>query len=105
MTEPAKPILAITYCTQCNWLLRAAWMGQEVLSTFGLDVGEVRLIPGTGGIFEIRLDQELVWERKRDGGFPDVRTLKQLVRDHIDPGRNLGHLDRTAERDSVAPEG
>lgn len=88
-----KPKLAITYCTQCNWLLRAAWMGQEVLSTFGPEMGEVSLIPGTGGIFEIHLDGVLIWERKRDGGFPDAKQIKQLVRDRIDPGRDLGHID------------
>lgn len=90
----AKPKLTITYCTQCNWLLRAGWMAQEVLSTFSLEMGEVSLIPGTGGIFEIHIDGDLVWERKRDGGFPDVKQLKQLVRDRIDPGRDLGHIDR-----------
>jgi selenoprotein W-related protein len=89
-----KPELAITYCTQCNWLLRAAWMAQEVLSTFSLEMGAVTLVPGTGGVFEIILDGELIWERKRDGGFPDVKQLKQLVRDRIDPDRDLGHIDR-----------
>ena len=89
-----KPQLRITYCTQCNWLLRAAWMAQEVLSTFSLEMGEVTLVPGTGGIFEIHLDGELIWERKRDGGFPDVKQLKQRVRDRIDPERDLGHIDR-----------
>ncbi|MEP7239523.1 MAG: SelT/SelW/SelH family protein [Devosia sp.] len=93
-----KPTLAVTYCTQCNWLLRAAWTAQELLQTFGLDLGEVALIPGTGGIFEVRLDGELIWDRKRDGGFPDVRQLKQLVRDRIDPGRDLGHTDTAALR-------
>ena len=88
-----KPSLSITYCTQCNWLLRSAWMAQEVLSTFSLEVGEVILVPGTGGIFEIALDGELIWERKRDGGFPDVKQLKQMVRDRIDPERSLGHID------------
>ena len=52
------------------------------------------LVPGTGGIFEIRVDGALVWERKRDGGFPDVKALKQRVRDAFDPERDLGHLDR-----------
>ncbi len=85
----------ITYCTQCNWLLRAAWMAQELLSTFGTGLDGVTLIPGTGGVFEIRLEGELIWERKRDGGFPDVKRLKQLVRDRIDPGRDLGHTDRS----------
>jgi len=89
-----RPILTITYCTQCNWLLRAAWMAQEVLQTFGPDIGGVTLIPGTGGIYEITLDGTLIWERKRDGGFPDVKALKQRVRDHIDPDRDLGHIDR-----------
>ena len=52
------------------------------------------LVPGTGGIFEIRVDGALVWERKRDGGFPDVKALKQLVRDAVAPERDLGHVDR-----------
>jgi len=89
-----KPHLAITYCTQCNWLLRAAWMAQEVLQTFSVEMGEVSLVPGTGGIFEIRLDGELIWERKRNGGFPDIKVLKQMVRDRVDPDRSLGHTDR-----------
>jgi len=92
--QPDKPVVAIAYCTQCNWLLRSAWMAQELLSTFSLELGQVILVPGTGGIFEIRLDCELLWERKRDGGFPDIRVLKQMVRDRIDPQRDLGHLDR-----------
>ena len=93
---PSGPVVTITYCTQCNWLLRAGWMAQELLQTFSTTLGSVALVPGTGGIFEIRVDGELVWERKRDGGFPDVKTLKQLVRDRVDPDRNLGHIDRPA---------
>lgn len=90
----SKPRVTITYCTQCQWLLRATWMAQELLSTFTEDLEEVALRPGTGGIFLIHCDRELVWDRKRDGGFPDVKTLKQLVRDRIDPARDLGHVDR-----------
>ena len=40
MTE-TKPRIIIRYCTQCNWLLRAGWMAQEILQTFASDVGEV----------------------------------------------------------------
>lgn len=54
----------------------------------------VALRPGTGGVFEITLDGEVIWERKRDNGFPDVKVLKQMVRDRIDPARSLGHIDR-----------
>jgi selenoprotein W-related protein len=89
-----KLSIRIAYCTQCNWMLRSAWMAQELLSTFGTELAEIILVPGTGGIFEIHMDGELVWERKRDGGFPDSRVLKQMVRDRIDPDRDLGHIDR-----------
>jgi selenoprotein W-related protein len=99
MASP-KPRIAITYCRQCNWLLRAAWMAQELLSTFGEDLSEVALVPSTGGAFMIEIDGDLVWERKRDGGFPDVRALKQMVRDRIDPERDLGHVDRPHSRSS-----
>jgi selenoprotein W-related protein len=92
-----RPRIAITYCTQCHWLLRAAWMAQELLSTFGTDLGEVALIPATGGAFAITFDGVEIWERKRDGGFPDVKSLKGRVRDRLDPGRDLGHLDRSTE--------
>ena len=95
MPEP-KPRVTITYCRQCNWLMRSAWMAQELLSTFSEELDGVTLVPSTGGIFQIEVDQVLVWDRKRDGGFPDVKTLKQLVRDRIDPDRSLGHIDRAS---------
>lgn len=95
--DMSKPRVAITYCRQCNWMLRAAWMAQEILSTYAESVGEVSLIPSTGGAFRIEVDGAIVWERQRDGGFPDVRTLKQRVRDRIEPGRDLGHLEAAAQ--------
>jgi selenoprotein W-related protein len=98
MTEPRTepkpgPRIAITYCSMCNWLLRSAWMAQELLQTFGQDLGEVVLIPRTGGIFRIHYNGEPIWDRTTDGGFPDVKQLKQRVRDKLDPQRDLGHLD------------
>lgn len=87
-------IIRITYCTQCQWLLRAAWLAQELLSTFGSELGGVTLVPGTGGVFEITCDGQVIWERKADGGFPEAKVLKQRVRDRIDPERDLGHNDR-----------
>ena len=95
MSDTMRPRIAITYCTQCNWLLRSAWMAQELLSTFGPDLREVALLPGTGGTFQIHYDDVLIWDRKNDGGFPDVKALKQRVRDRLDPGRDLGHLDQS----------
>jgi selenoprotein W-related protein len=87
------PRVEIRYCTQCRWLLRAAWLAQELLSTFATELGEVALIPGSGGIFEIQVDGELIWSRKAEGRFPEAKEIKQRVRDRIAPEKNLGHSD------------
>ena len=95
--SPPLPRITITYCTQCRWLLRATWVAQELLTTFTTDLGEIALRPGTGGVFRIEVDDEVLWDRQRDGGFPEVAPLKRLVRDRVAPGRPLGHTDRTAD--------
>jgi selenoprotein W-related protein len=89
-----KPRITIEYCTLCSWMLRAAWLAQELLQTFGQDIGEVALRPGTGGIFTIRVNDIRIWDRTIDGGFPEAKALKQRLRDQVWPDRDLGHADR-----------
>jgi selenoprotein W-related protein len=89
-----RPRVEIEYCTQCRWLLRAAWMAQELLTTFEAELGGVALVPGAGGVFEVRVDGKTIWSRKERGRFPESKELKQLVRDRVAPDRDLGHADR-----------
>ncbi|KAK2072214.1 hypothetical protein P8C59_006585 [Phyllachora maydis] len=145
-TSPAGvvplPRVTIRFCTQCKWLLRAAYYAQELLSTFSTSLGEVALQPGTGGVFVVEISTTittttttnappippppgpdgaqhqnqnqhqhqhpsaighpvvvvLLWDRKTDGGFPETKELKRRVRDVIEPGRHLGHVDRHGRR-------
>lgn len=85
----------IEYCTQCRWLLRAAWMAQELLTTFEADLTAVSLLPSTGGIFEVRLNGAVIFSRKAMGRFPESKELKQHIRDVIAPERDLGHSEKT----------
>jgi selenoprotein W-related protein len=89
-----KPVVTLEYCTQCRWLLRAAYFAQELLTTFEVELGGVMLQPGTGGVFEVRVGSEVLWSRKEEGRFPDIKELKQRVRDLVTPGKPLGHSDR-----------
>lgn len=91
---PPRPRLEIEYCTQCRWLMRAAWMAQELLTTFEAELGGVTLVPGTGGVFEVRADGAVIWSRKEQDRFPDIKELKRLVRDRIAPDKPLGHSER-----------
>jgi selenoprotein W-related protein len=94
MSLSVKPRVSIEYCPRCGWLLRAAWLAQELLTTFEADVGGVELVPsGTSGTFQIRVDDAVVWCRQVDQGFPQAAELKRRVRDRVAPGRALGHSE------------
>jgi len=92
-----RPCLEIVYCTQCRWLLRAAWTAQEILTTFEGEIGAVALRPGTGGVFDVRLSDETIWSRQTQGRFPELKELKQIVRDRIAPDKDLGHSERKSD--------
>lgn len=89
-----RPRLEIVYCTKCHWLSRATWMTQEFLTTFTEELSEVALIPASGGAFEVRLDNETLWSRKEKGRFPELKEMKQVIRDRIAPDKSIGHSDR-----------
>ncbi|MDP2328582.1 MAG: SelT/SelW/SelH family protein [Dehalococcoidia bacterium] len=84
----------IEYCAQCGFLPRATWLAQELLTTFAYEIRELALVPGKGGILEVRVDGEAVYNRKDAQEFVDPKVLKQAIRDRIAPGRSLGHSDR-----------
>lgn len=94
---PGTANVSITYCTQCRWLLRAAWIAQELLTTFEAELAGVTLVPGSGGVFEVRVGDDVVWSRKDAGRFPEAAELKRLVRDRVAPGKSLGHSDGDAK--------
>jgi selenoprotein W-related protein len=75
-------------------MLRAAWMAEELLTTFEEELGGVTLVPGTGGVFVVRIEGEIIWSRKELGRFPDIVELKQLVRDAVAPQKSLGHSEK-----------
>lgn len=76
-------------------MLRAAYMAQELLTTFSDDVYSVSLRPSaTAGTYTIRVNDDIIFDRKKEGRFPEIKELKQLVRDKIAPGKTLGHSDK-----------
>lgn len=87
----AAPRITITYCTKCRFLLRASWLAQELLTTFGEDLGEVAIVPGRGGIFEVTLDGEVIATNRERKPMPDPVDVKRAIRDRVDPDRKIGH--------------
>jgi selenoprotein W-related protein len=90
-----KPSITIEYCPKCHWLLRAAYMAQEFLTTFTNELYAVTLQPSeTGGHYSIRINGDIIYDHKECGRFPEIKELKQLVRDKVSPEKNLGHSEK-----------
>ena len=87
----AGPRLEIEYCVKCRFLLRASWMAQELLTTFEGELGEVTLVPGSGGIFQVKLDGDVIASNRESKNMPEPSEVKRLVRDRIAPDRTIGH--------------
>lgn len=90
----AKPVVTIEYCPKCGWLLRAAYMAQELLTTFTEELKGVTLQPAEiSGRYTVSVNEEKIFDRKEEGRFPEVKELKRLVRDKVCPEKSLGHSD------------
>jgi selenoprotein W-related protein len=87
----ASPRVEIRYCTQCRFMLRAAYLAQELLTSFEKELGEVALVPSSGGIFEVTLDGETLVTNRETKRLPEAGEVKRLLRDRIAPGRTIGH--------------
>lgn len=89
-----KPTITIEYCPKCGWMLRSAYMAQELLNTFSDEIKGVMLVPSeTGGAFYVSVNDQLIFDRKTMERFPEIKELKRLVRDHVSPEMDLGHTD------------
>ena len=94
-SNSSKPVIRIEYCPRCKWMLRAAYMAQEILTTFEAVVGGVLLVPSEiNGRFTIQADEQTIYDRKASGGFIEIKEIKQRIRDAIAPGMSLGHSDK-----------
>ena len=91
MPAPDKPTLSIEYCTVCNFRGRAAWLAQELLAAHEADLAGVVLVPGRGGIFDVRLDGELLFSQKQQGRFPEPGEIKDALRSKLGLGPSRRH--------------
>ena len=96
--------VVISYCQGCKWLLRSAYFAQELLTTF--DNGELRevaLSPApVAGTWTVSVDDQVVWDRKADGGFPEAKVLKRRVRDIVAPDASIGHSDAVPPKEPAS---
>jgi selenoprotein W-related protein len=80
MTTESKPSITIEYCVPCGYAPRATWTAQELLAPFADSISGLNLVPGDHGVFDIRVNDELVYSTKANNWvFPEIKDLVEAI--------------------------
>ncbi len=71
----------VEYCVPCGMLNRAQDVTGAILEQFGEGVDEVALVTGDDGIFVVRVDDEVVFDKTEDDY--DVDAIVRAVRPYV----------------------
>ena len=71
--------LSIEYWSVWNYLPSAAGLASEILQKHGTDVKELTLLPSGGGVFEIILNDNVIFSKKKNNRFPNDGEVLKLI--------------------------
>jgi len=54
-------------------------VAEEILNHYRKTVSDLKLVPSSGGSFEVSVDGKLVFSKLREGRFPEFSELKELI--------------------------
>jgi selenoprotein W-related protein len=55
----------------------------KLLTTYKQKITELKLIPATGGAFELSLNGDLVYSKLKTGKFPEEEKMVEAVGEHL----------------------
>jgi selenoprotein W-related protein len=71
--------IEIEYCVPCGLLDNAIETQQSLLEEYGQDLDTVSLKRGYGGVFEVRVDGRLVYDKdEREEGY-DLESVRSAI--------------------------
>ena len=71
--------VSIEYCTSWGYLNQALSLRESIQSKFGVNA---ELIKGTGGVFEVTLNNSLIFSKKELGRFPNEKEVENILDDY-----------------------
>ena len=71
--------ISIEYCAMWNYLPKASSLEVELKNNF--PQADISLISSGGGVFEISLNDNLIFSKKALNRFPEDGEIKKLVMD------------------------
>ena len=85
--------IQIEYCVACGFLPRAEEVQHALLTELGQRVDGVRMKPGRGGVFQVSVNGELIFDKTRDG-FDVAEIVRRAAARCAAAGEPLGAPQR-----------
>ncbi len=68
--------ISIEYCMQWNYEPKALSLRDKIKSKYGIDS---KLISSGGGVFEVMLNNSLIFSKKELGRFPNENEIENIL--------------------------
>lgn len=78
-----KPILSIEFCTSWGYEKKAVAVLGVLVGPFKNDFLEFKMIPSSGGVFEVILGNKLLFSKKKLGRFPELDEIMKLLKKEV----------------------
>lgn len=72
-------IITIEYCTSWGYVAKAVGLSESLLKKYKNQISSLNIIPSSGGVFEVNLDNELLFSKKELGRFPEVNEIEKAL--------------------------
>ena len=71
--------IKLEFCIVWNYTPRAVSTVEDILEKYGKDVTSIDLIPGTGGLFELYVNEVLIYSKLETGRHTNEGEILQLM--------------------------
>lgn len=75
--------ISIEYCTSWGYLSKAVSLAERVLDEHKNNIAEVNIIPSTGGVFEVKFGDKLLFSKKELDRFPNDNEVENMIKDNM----------------------
>lgn len=72
--------ITIRYCTVWNHLPRVVTLVDGILNEHKTDITSFELTPSTGGVFDVYVNDNLVFSRKAIGRMPEENEIENIIK-------------------------
>ena len=72
--------ISIKYCTVWNHLSRVVTLVESVLNKHKTTISNLNIIPSTGGVFDIFINNKLVFSKDIEKRFPEEQEIEKIIK-------------------------